>query len=1214
MPPLSEEQWQEMLGNIAPQDNAPGFGDGFIYGLTGYKRHEDAHEKVFGRVAGELAGYASMAVSWRMPMAGKLVSKLAGMQFAKPIVGAKRALDLWASPKGRKAYEKIGFSPENAKILSKQASTDIGLEMAFQGGKLGVGYGSGTEDAPVGHKMAELGLIAGVTPIGTAAGFKAGQGIKHLYRKFKAKPEDVANANEVGKVIRPEDTEMFAAPQNRTKSSKSEEIINQVREEEFVRHQTSWIKEKTNKFLHSANIDTGPETPVTPPENISASTTGPGKEWMGLSPKTIEAKKSYSRFGRKTMRLFREMFIGKSSNLRADLNAAVRAKKFSQEQADALLREYDIQMNLVSTTDWKFNQAHEAIWEPLPDDLWDKFDEYVLARATKAAMNRAKEKHDGQIPFHSMFTEEEVNHIIGGVEAAFLKQDKEAIQIKQAGDDLFDFIRKNITHEYYKHGIGIDEGNLEDMTMDYLPRQFLHILDRRGGFSTSGGSRRIVGPQAIREGAKDFQNVSARMLLRHALGQVQKSVQTQRIAKIFAEIADSSSDSSSLVSRGQLGEKGKRVSPGGEGWVEMDLFVKKQTKEGVEKTEKDKIFLNREIAKDIEEGDPLINFWAAHKLRTISLSTIMKKAAVEYDPIFGAIKNPMLDGLQQFLTDFTGQRSSFLPKYLFQIREDLAVVRKDVLAGKGKYIDAFAYHGGPIKALITHEARGGVPETVDDWIKYGISEKGKQSRTVQQLHKIASFPTTTSEMMMRLAMFRRSLKNSAARMDMSVEKLLDDSRYEEEVRKAVEHSINYVNFADGSKAIKAVDTIAPFLQAGFSVVRPHARAATKAPMTYAWKTMQLMTIAQTLYLANRTIGNKEDYDKIPSLVKANNHIIMTPFKVTEKGKTQHFYIQIPKDSTTAPIVALGEAIVKRVIDGEIPSDELIDSWASYAALSPIDIPESGKKWQGINQRYFSPPIVQAFFSYFQNKDMWLNQSVWSPYQRIHAESERKESTSELAKDVGPLIGASPERMETAFGKVFTESNPFLSIAGLAYKAIATAISDTDAEENFITKDLVESLPKGLIKKTPTYDPKIYRTLNEAGMDTRTRKFETDLAFDKLLDGIEEGTSTSNDAIRFIGMQDDPYEAKRLLAHFKHFMRTGNSMHAKLLRSIAAVPAEERAKTAYDIYKHLPDSQKDEFMWEMRIYPGLVTRKYFWYEFNEFESQHTGRGLFRDSPR
>ena len=1149
---------------------------GFTYGMTGLPFGDEAYTSGWGRGFGEMAGLVGTAIAMGAarthPLAQAGLSYLRGLKGMGKVAGAHKAATMASSQAGRSILQKMGFSPSRAARISKVTADNLSLEMAFQTGKAGLGYLSGMEEMPVGSKMSEIGLYMALTGAIVPPMEMAAPHVMNQLRKWFPSiptPKHVQMENLEGRIVPTEETAI--AKEVPEIKDPDNELTRLLRAQEFGKQQWESISEHARRILERSGLsspadeiddlvelldDSLPQTAFPSAQNttdIHPWRTDPSAEIVK------ESKRIFNDSLDDSLRILRLNFVGKSSNLESHLEEMVKRGEMTAEQADDILSDYLQQIHMASVMDAKYADLKNEIWNKIPIEEYDDFDQLMAASFSLDGAGRNP-------PVAGAVPPEEAAKTLARFEEAAAGGNRDAAMLLMARDKYLAFMKAEIDEPLIAEGILPDEAIYDN----FLP------------------TRKLADGTFV---------VDTRKLAAEAIGTAQKKLEFNRMAKNFAHMAEGNPENG-IASWAKGGGDTWELPP--PGYRQITYHERKEFPDlGVSEPVVRKINIHQEIWKDIQEQDPALSALASRFLGWASLSTPTKKFLVEWDPGFALVANPPMDILQQWLTDFGKQRSSFLPTFAKEMAEDIKAVWRDAKNEKGAIVESFVRNGGEYRRLLHGESRE-IPVKKEDWVAQAAMGETKMPKPLKKLAEWASYSLRKSEILLRLAAYRRYMKNYADNNGVTLE---DALKNKEAARRGANFANNYMDLANDARIVRTVDSFVPFYQAHVSLLRPQVKAMRKDPKLYAWKASQLMSLGVAMYLANKAM-NGEEYDKLSAFRKANSYVLMTPFtKTNEKGQKQSYYVKFPKDGTTAPFVSMGEALVKRMVEGEIPSDELRESWSQHLNL--------------INpKRLLGNPALQAYLAYFQNKDYWLNDEIWPSYKPVMPEDEIKRSTSRLAESVGGTTGLSPERLETATEKITGRNNPFLNMLGFGYKTIADAIGEDEVEKDWFMNDAIRRMPMAnrMLGVTPLSPSEPWEIAEEVEKREGSWKEERNRMLDRLMLGETTGHYTREDIENFI-KQQPPNEQRRLRNRLRFKTKTNNLLNTHLLGRLAMLPKDALPEAAHRIYQSLETpGQKANFLREIPMYPGLVKNQIkFWDEFNHYEAQTSGRGYSRLAP-
>uniref|UniRef100_A0A6M3KDW5 Large polyvalent protein associated domain-containing protein n=1 Tax=viral metagenome TaxID=1070528 RepID=A0A6M3KDW5_9ZZZZ len=525
-----------------------------------------------------------------------------------------------------------------------------------------------------------------------------------------------------------------------------------------------------------------------------------------------------------------------------------------------------------------------------------------------------------------------------------------------------------------------------------------------------------------------------------------------------------------------------------------------------------------EIAGEFVRADPIFSQQQANALGWVSGSKILKAQATGYNPEF-ATRNIFRDSALIWLA--TEEYHAAAPIMAGQLLKDIITVLPDALMRKGRYRD--------------YKMEGGGMDFLTQQGQVAPNLKG----AVGAVQTVASYLNNTSEMLTRLALRERAIKNGKSQFE------------------ATQIARNYLDFAQGGRAIKALDSVVPYLNASVQGTRSVFRAAKTNPVIFASKIAQLMVLSQGLYYANKFIyGSK--YDEISPQDRINNWNIMLPFSYKdESGTDRQHYLKIPKDQSQRAFSALFEGMAAKAI-----GDEDYD----YGLIA-----EAGKQFLPIVPTEGLPPTIEAALTYGFNMDMWTNEKVWKGTEQADKTQEFTERTppifakgAEAVKDVTG-IELSPERLRSALGTIFTRHNPYTDLVGIGLHKLMQEMPEADRHR--VSNEIMQRMPviKQFLGSTnPSH--RMLRQVGEVKREENTRKTIQNRAIDDLADKYygnkELGYSPSVEELeRYIKTQPLA-DAIRITERFMHQGVVRSLPNRSWWLSLSGMPSPEARATAF----------------------------------------------------
>ena len=417
---------------------------------------------------------------------------------------------------------------------------------------------------------------------------------------------------------------------------------------------------------------------------------------------------------------------------------------------------------------------------------------------------------------------------------------------------------------------------------------------------------------------------------------------------------------------------------------------------------------------------------------------------------------------------FTDNYSSFLPVAAIQMIKDLVTVLPEVVlrgdvdiksfkglrnkfkdwSTTGLYED-YINHGGGMEFL-TQQGKPfvqGELDTRDNAMKDGFNT----------LFNWLSWFNESSELMVRLAVYQRSIDRRVKEMgDDFTEGHLEEIKYF-----AANDARALMDFSQGGHLTKGFDTVMPYLNAGFQAFRVGANHAYEKPGHFAFKSLQLLSIAGAFAIRNLQFGYADDEEKygdwqvlsdeeymnkyneekpeiyplnyfvdhIPQHIQDSYLCIILPGTKLDEGKPIMNYISIPIPPDTKGFLNIANQMSRWMATGDgVDFNKLTHSMNEslpFPVLSPIEF-------------FDRIPVLGVYNALVNNKDNYTDRAIWSEQNYKAVEEWRKYYTgvhgtqdffvdlgSATAKeniDTGWKVGGwSPSQVERAYEKLFTST-------------------------------------------------------------------------------------------------------------------------------------------------------------------------------------------------
>lgn len=530
----------------------------------------------------------------------------------------------------------------------------------------------------------------------------------------------------------------------------------------------------------------------------------------------------------------------------------------------------------------------------------------------------------------------------------------------------------------------------------YSPRWFIDKIDPDGkGYDASGNPISVPdsGIKKLDMGSKEAMFSNWRTIMADQIVRVEGRVAKNDSNRALYDWVKKSPDN---ILKTKIAAPDIKNIPGGMTAIKVMIKGEPQT-----------MLMPIELAKYWIKSDPLLNRKAQDFIQLISGQRILKATATGVAAPEFVLTNIPMDMLYKWFGAID-EYSSFAPKFIAQTGLDYGTASKHFKQMAREYIDEY---GG-----MDFLSESGLMGERKPW-EVGI---GPTQESIHQLEKVLGTIQNRSEMLGRLALRLRVLKNLTEKRGTTWENATSKEKF-----KATQIARNALDFSQGGSITKLLDNGIAYLNAGVQGGRGLAKAFKKSPTKATFQAAQLAIIAGSLSYATRIYT--DILDKVSERERIGYWIIPVMKSKDEQGNDQWMYLRIRKDPLSRTFTAIGDSLADKLagkkVDGSLVKMAMSD-------LSPVGVSS------------LLPPSMAALVGYVSNKDFWRNEDIWkgakvSPHNEVIAETPNwlANATDALSK-IG--IEISPER-----GKRSTER----IVAPNAYTAIAGGITDALLPEN-----------------------------------------------------------------------------------------------------------------------------------------------------------------------
>ena len=667
---------------------------------------------------------------------------------------------------------------------------------------------------------------------------------------------------------------------------------------------------------------------------------------------------------------------------------------------------------------------------------------------------------------------------------------------------------------------------------DYSPRNFLNHIDPERTYQLGGQTITVPdsGIKKLDTGSFESLNNNARQLLTQVVTRTQARIFRNEANVALHNLAQQIPDNGIIQSAKVIGttKAGKPIyQKPPAGYETISVMVDGKSKE---------LFMPTDMAKEWIVSDPAINTQVANVVGWLSGSKILKPMATGLNPGF-AVANLPRDIAHVWIT--THEYSPHIPVAAPQIAMDLLKVLPDTLLRKGRWNQYIDEGGG--MSFLTHQGH----------------VTGKTSGSLAMVQKVLGYVGETSEIMTRLALRERAIKNG---------KLPHEATW---------IARNYLDFSQGGQFIKAMDTGMPYLNASVQATRGIFRSASQKPGTFVYKTAQLGTLATGLYLANK-FNNPECWESISERDKVNNFIITTPWSYKDSaGNKRHLYFKIAKDQSQRIVATVFENLMGKYLGDDIDIDQITQAAQDFIPIIPT-------------QKV--PPTIDAMMGYFANKDFWRNEDIWKGGQ-VTPREEWNAYTHPGYVKAGEVTGLSPERTRYALEQYFTSGNIYTALVSGGMSQVFKKMPVADREKE--TEEIITRLPiiKRAFKSTSPYE-KYREKIETAKIEESTKRHVQSRKLDMMFERYYQNKTTEARKGILDTIQKEPQEDRiRLRQRFIRYGKLYQIPDRRWWLNLAELSPEARATIYWTRYQQAPQKEKDVLKQQLNRIPGIVSDRF-----------------------
>lgn len=723
--------------------------------------------------------------------------------------------------------------------------------------------------------------------------------------------------------------------------------------------------------------------------------------------------------------------------------------------------------------------------------------------------------------------------------------------------DLYFEAFKDLLSDMKKNGI-INQAQYDSMAdVDYQPRQFMeHLFDmeydadnklvamrpisgEKFGNSTGLSKDQI---RSLEEGSMGLLMDDAMLLLSNAILGRTKSFFINNVNKTFInkDFPKAKTDYETLKSKDvkDLTREDKRFI---KYFEELQSYVKENPMVGFTPSGKPKFkyedlpskgwkrayYFENGIRKEFFMRDDFYEQWhdtmnkfidgdAKDAVSVVTGSAITKMMATGRNPGFALVNTPRDFGSVML---FSEEYSNIAPVSFLQLAKDsvksIADIYKHNNSNKETLLSKYLEYGGGMDFLNTEGETPMLGKLSDRIVRLFNKNNGINNKTKTISGSIFDAVTLKllsqySETMFRVAVFDRSIQNQLKDLKVSKISDLDQETQDEVYTQAVVSARKVMDFNQGGRTVKALETVIPYINAATQGSRVLADSIRERPYATTARLLQGATVTASLgyavTMALISAFKDDDDDRKPEEIYLDMRDGLSPFqkrgyihfttgKKNAEGEMKTWKIAVAQPLT--PFFTMATNIFDDVIRMKLGRkqkgigyvfDEAQEAFS--ANVDPFGITEPSKLGT-------KNPIIKALVTYESGFDFFRDQPLDKNINKVPLalEGRQNKRVEDFYKAWGLETGMSPVRTKAAIEAMITspDTNPFIAMTYGSIDAIVGYDSGFNEKKGFL-KTVANSFERRLNSETSDAN----RLLNQLS-STDLKEIEKKVVEDKLID-------------------------------------------------------------------------------------------------------------------
>ncbi|MGV6830324.1 MAG: LPD38 domain-containing protein [bacterium] len=857
-----------------------------------------------------------------------------------------------------------------------------------------------------------------------------------------------------------------------------------------------------------------------------------------------------------------------------------------------------------------FKDAYNSIYKGLNNDKRERLDKIIQLRRFITIDNNRFKKGLPHVA-HPDFIDLEQSKLV-------LESHREEL-----GDKTFDDLNKradayfkvysDLLKMIHKEGL-INDKVYEDLNgLDYQPRLFLeHILDFEGKVSlgTAAKDRNETGGlskdqiNSLKEGSEGSLLGNSEWLLSTSIVSRLRSIAMNKINKEFAQKEypkakeKFESLNKDLKNKKKWSREDKRFY---KYFKELDSLVIMEKKKQVPKGFLKAYYYDNGVQKEFYLAEPLHEQWFNNTqgflspgwregISYFSGSALLKGIATGNNPAFIIVNTPR-DFL--FTSVFSPEYSNFWPKAAAQVLKDtlksISEIAKSNSSKPNNLFQKYIEYGGDM-AFLSTQGRLKSESLLAKAINKTVSPKSRDLfKTVFSgltLRKLSTY----SEIMFRMAIFQRSIKNELKSRGVDSIDSLDKETQDEIYNKAVANGRSILDFNQGGVITKDLESILPYVNTAVQGTRVAADTFMKNPATTTLKVLQSGAITSTAFIGASMLlisKNSDEEDKswmevyLDSLneispYQKQQYFIIPTGKKNENGNYKYF--KVAKTHQLTPVFTFVESAIQNHMRSSLGREKRSNKDITSDVINAFNSNISPISLDSPAQNLTRNPALKAVLTYSTGYDFYRGQPLSNNIDNNlkPLEGQNMSNVEDFYKTIGKDYGLSPVRTKAAVESFITtpNTNPFI---GFLYSGADYMSSDKDLKQ--ASSEFVDNLSKSITKRFSGEGSDFMRSLNEK---EKYKEQEQQLLIEEGFKSIEMKSLARGFAYDEITEEEykkklseyDPSDKKKIIKKQREYKRLKNIVDRNILDIKYTQSSKLRALMIVNRYGNIFDGSEE----------------------------------------